>query len=152
MFFEQWAIEDKHANYVIQCILERGRLQDKIRIVKLITEKVLEFAKNKVSSNVVERCFEITTVGPDAWIDEMSKCCSTGPQLRKEWTNMHRRLVQEGPIQCFGVFLLVPPAAATAWRCRWGTSFGKTNHLWGPMLYEECRFKRKNHPEKAPML
>ena len=26
--------KDKHANYVVQCILQRGRLQDKIRIVE----------------------------------------------------------------------------------------------------------------------
>lgn len=32
--------KDKHANYVVQCILERGRLQDKIRIVE--TEPALE--------------------------------------------------------------------------------------------------------------
>ena len=31
-----------------------------------MTANVLELAKNKVSSNVVERSFEITTVGPDA--------------------------------------------------------------------------------------
>ena len=58
--------KDKHANYVTQCILERGRLEDKTKILKLITANVLEFAKNKVSSNVVEKCFEISTDGPDA--------------------------------------------------------------------------------------
>jgi hypothetical protein len=31
-----------------------------------VTANVLELAKNKVSSNVVERCFEATTVGPDS--------------------------------------------------------------------------------------
>ena len=33
---------------------------------ELVTANVLELAKNKVSSNVVERCFEATTVGPDS--------------------------------------------------------------------------------------
>ena len=33
---------------------------------EIVTANVLELAKNKVSSNVVERCFEATTVGPDS--------------------------------------------------------------------------------------
>eukprot|EP00435_Cladocopium_sp_Y103_P066021 s361_g28.t1 len=58
-----WRHQDSHANYVIQCILERGRLEDKRQILEVITGSVLDFAKNKVSSNVVEKCFEISTIG-----------------------------------------------------------------------------------------
>ncbi|CAE7220926.1 APUM5 [Symbiodinium sp. KB8] len=58
--------KDKHANYVIQCILEKGRFEDKRSIVKAISKNVLDFSKNKVSSNVVEKCLEVTSDGPAA--------------------------------------------------------------------------------------
>jgi len=58
--------KDKHANYVVQCILQRGRQEDKKSIVSQISKNVLDFSKNKVSSNVVEKCLEVTSVGPDA--------------------------------------------------------------------------------------
>ncbi|CAE7556104.1 APUM5 [Symbiodinium natans] len=66
--------KDSHANYVIQCVLERGREQDKRQIVQAITRSVLDFSKNKVSSNVVEKCFEITAIGvhADVLADERS--------------------------------------------------------------------------------
>lgn len=57
---------DRHGNYVVQCILEHGRKEDKQRIIDIIRQKFVYFAKNKVSSNVVERCFQAATVGPDA--------------------------------------------------------------------------------------
>ncbi|CAE7946579.1 APUM5, partial [Symbiodinium sp. KB8] len=63
--------KDSHANYVIQCVLERGREKDKRQIVQAITKSLLEFSKNKVSSNVVEKCFEITAIGVHA--DELSE-------------------------------------------------------------------------------
>lgn len=58
--------QDNHGNYVIQCILERGRKEDKRQVLETIRRDVVEFAKNKVSSNVVEKCFEVSTKGPDA--------------------------------------------------------------------------------------
>lgn len=66
--------KDSHANYVIQCILERGRFEDKRQILEVITGSVLDFATNKVSSNVVEKCFEISTVGSHAndFVEERS--------------------------------------------------------------------------------
>jgi len=57
---------DKHGNYVVQCILQHGRVPDKRRIIEVIKNDLVEFAKNKVSSNVVEKCFEAATVGPHA--------------------------------------------------------------------------------------
>jgi len=58
--------KDKHANYVIQCILEKGRFEDKRSIVQAISKNVLDYSKNKVSSNVVEKCLEVTSDGPAA--------------------------------------------------------------------------------------
>ena len=39
--------KDKHANYVIQCILEKGRFEDKRSIVQAISKNVLDYSKNK---------------------------------------------------------------------------------------------------------
>jgi pumilio RNA-binding family len=52
--------KDQHGNYVVQCILHKGRLEDKQHIIQTIYERPLEYAKNKCSSNVVERCLEIS--------------------------------------------------------------------------------------------
>lgn len=57
---------DQHGNYVIQCVLQKGRLEDKRRIIQAIQDKPVEFAKNKCSSNVVERCMEIAAEGEQA--------------------------------------------------------------------------------------
>jgi len=57
---------DKHGNYVVQCILENGRKEDKREIIDVIRRDLVDFAKNKVSSNVVEKCFSVATVGGDA--------------------------------------------------------------------------------------
>lgn len=57
---------DKHGNYVVQCVLEHGRLEDKRKILEVISMDLVDYAKNKVSSNVVERCFQFATVGVHA--------------------------------------------------------------------------------------
>lgn len=57
---------DKHGNYVIQCALDRGRKGDKSSIMEMVCYDLVKFATDKVASNVVEKCFEISTVGPDA--------------------------------------------------------------------------------------
>merc|ERR1711920_239342 len=54
---------DKHGNYVVQCILKRGRKEDVKHTIEIIRKDLVDFAKNKVSSNVVERCFEVSTIG-----------------------------------------------------------------------------------------
>jgi len=57
---------DRHGNYVAQCILEHGNTEDKKRIIDTICKSFVHYAKNKVSSNVVEKCFSVSTIGEDA--------------------------------------------------------------------------------------
>merc|ERR1712194_50501 len=57
---------DKHGNYVVQCILKHGKKEDVQEIIKIIQTDLVDFAKNKVSSNVVEKCFEVLTEGDHA--------------------------------------------------------------------------------------
>lgn len=62
----QALIQDLHGNYVAQCILEHGRMSDKLSVIEVIRKNLLAFSKNKVSSNVVEKCFAVCTTGDDA--------------------------------------------------------------------------------------
>jgi len=55
-----------YGNYVVQHMLEHGRQEDKKAILDAITVNVVEFAKSKCSSNVVEKCFEIASIGEHA--------------------------------------------------------------------------------------
>lgn len=59
--------QDPYGNYVVQHMLEHGRREDKKRIVGIIQDHVVDFAMHKCSSNVVEKCFEIATVGEHAY-------------------------------------------------------------------------------------
>jgi len=58
--------QDNYGNYVVQHMLEHGRIDDKKRIISVIRKNLVEFAKHKCSSNVVEKCFEIATIGEHA--------------------------------------------------------------------------------------
>lgn len=58
---------DPYGNYVVQHMLEHGRKEDKKRIMSIIEHNIVEFSKHKCSSNVVEKCFEIATVGEHAF-------------------------------------------------------------------------------------
>lgn len=62
--------KDKHGNYVVQCILDHGRIEDQRRIIEVIGNNILEFSRNKISSNVVEKCFKIET--PEVYEDQRS--------------------------------------------------------------------------------
>jgi len=64
---------DPFGNYVVQHMLEHGRREDKRRIIAVVQTNILEFAKHKCSSNVVERCFEIATVGEHAQVLEAER-------------------------------------------------------------------------------
>jgi pumilio RNA-binding family len=57
--------QDDHGNYVVQCVLLHGRGEDQQKIIQAIRPKLVDLAKKKVSSNVVEKCFG-ATVGPHA--------------------------------------------------------------------------------------
>jgi len=61
---------DPYGNYVVHHMLEHGRKDDKKWIITIIQNNILEFAKHKCSSNVVEKCFEIATVGEHAHLLE----------------------------------------------------------------------------------
>lgn len=58
---------DPHGNYVVQHVLEYGRKEDKHKIIDIIQHNIVEFSKNKCSSNVVEKCFKAATSGVDSW-------------------------------------------------------------------------------------
>jgi len=57
--------KDKHGNYVVQCVLEHCSKEAKVRVIDAIKEDLVSYATNKVSSNVVEKCFEVTTKNAD---------------------------------------------------------------------------------------
>merc|ERR1740129_1801028 len=71
--------QDPYGNYVVQHMLEHGRKEDKKRIVNIIQDHVVDFAMHKCSSNVVEKCFEVATVGEHAYAldDERAKLMNT---------------------------------------------------------------------------
>lgn len=70
--------QNLYGNYVVQHMLEHGRAEDKKRILQIVANNIMEFAKNKCSSNVVEKCFEIATIGEhaDALKDDRAKLFS----------------------------------------------------------------------------
>jgi hypothetical protein len=57
---------DSYGNYVVQHMLEHGRPEDKAAIIQVICRDVVEYSKNKCSSNVVEKCFEVAAIGEHA--------------------------------------------------------------------------------------
>eukprot|EP00438_Fugacium_kawagutii_P004043 Skav219291 [mRNA] locus=scaffold2157:222105:233438:- [translate_table: standard] len=61
--------KDAYGNYVVQHMLEHGRKEDKQRIIQTIRANIADFSREKYSSNVVEKCFEIATTGEHADTD-----------------------------------------------------------------------------------
>lgn len=49
-------IQDQYGNYVIQHVLEHGKLLDKATVVSKVRGQVLVLSKHKFASNVVEKC------------------------------------------------------------------------------------------------
>ncbi|KAF9576116.1 mRNA binding protein puf3 [Mortierella alpina] len=49
-------VQDQYGNYVIQHILERGKLTEKSLVVSKVMGQVLQLSKHKFASNVVEKC------------------------------------------------------------------------------------------------
>lgn len=58
--------KDPYGNYVVQHMLQHGRKDDKKRIIAIIKGNILDFAQHKCSSNVVDKCFEVATMGEHA--------------------------------------------------------------------------------------
>lgn len=58
--------QDPYGNYVVRHILEHGRKEHKRQIIEMVYKNVLELGRDKCASNVVEKCFEATTVGEHA--------------------------------------------------------------------------------------
>mmetsp|Transcript_19035 Transcript_19035/g.52897 ORF Transcript_19035/g.52897 Transcript_19035/m.52897 type:complete len:536 (-) Transcript_19035:372-1979(-) len=58
--------QDPYGNYVIQHTLQHGRKEDKKQIIEVVKGDLLNFAKSKCSSNVVDKCFEVATSGEHA--------------------------------------------------------------------------------------
>lgn len=56
-------IRDPHAIYLMHCLMEAGRLEDKLKIMQATQNEISELSKSKVASVIVERCFEATTPG-----------------------------------------------------------------------------------------
>jgi len=59
-------ISHPFGNYVVQHMLEHGRPEDKKEILRVVTQTIFEFSTQKCSSNVVEKCFEIASIGEHA--------------------------------------------------------------------------------------
>merc|ERR1719238_708121 len=66
-------------------MLEHGRPEDKKRILQAVAQNIMDFAKNKCSSNVVEKCFEIATIGEHA------------DQLKEERTRLFEAVLVQRP-------------------------------------------------------
>merc|ERR1711933_233368 len=64
--------QHRYGNYVVQHLLEHGRKEDKKHIINEIRCKLVDYSKDRCSSNVVEKCIEVSTSGEHA------------PELEKE--------------------------------------------------------------------
>merc|ERR1712187_314998 len=58
--------QHRYGNYVVQHLLEHGRKDDKKRIIDAVRINLVEFSKDRCSSNVVEKCIEVSTSGEHA--------------------------------------------------------------------------------------
>ncbi|RKP07475.1 Pumilio1 in complex with Cyclinb reverse Rna [Thamnocephalis sphaerospora] len=49
-------VQDQYGNYVVQHVLERGRPEDRERVISRVRGQVLTLSRHKFASNVVEKC------------------------------------------------------------------------------------------------
>ncbi|CAK0826529.1 unnamed protein product [Prorocentrum cordatum] len=76
--------KDPFGNYVVQHMLQHGRKEDKKRIIAIIQARILEFTQHKCSSNVVDKCFEVATIGEHALALEEERASLTRIVLGEE--------------------------------------------------------------------
>jgi mRNA-binding protein PUF3 len=51
-------ISDQYGNYVAQNMMQHGSPEDRAKVISLVKQNLVPFAKHKFASNVVERCLE----------------------------------------------------------------------------------------------
>lgn len=49
-------LPDQYGNYVAQHIIVRGKFEDRLRMVSLVLDQLVDLCKHKFASNVVETC------------------------------------------------------------------------------------------------
>lgn len=75
-----------YGNYVVQHMLEHGRKEDKARIMQTVCQSIGEFSSHRCSSNVVEKCFEIASIGEHA------------AELENERHALYRTVIGDGSV------------------------------------------------------
>ena len=84
--------KDKHANYVIQCILEKGRFEDKRSIVKAISKNVLDFSKNKAGFGKHNLYRTTFSYGSLARFDKAYSYSSSGLECARDGAKLHHNV------------------------------------------------------------
>jgi mRNA-binding protein PUF3 len=51
-------ITDQYGNYVMQHVIEHGKLEDRAKIIRIVTSQLLALSKHKFASNVVEKTIQ----------------------------------------------------------------------------------------------
>ena len=49
-------IQDQYGNYVIQHILNRGKMEDRQMILRAVMGRIVTLSQHKFASNVIEKC------------------------------------------------------------------------------------------------
>jgi hypothetical protein len=57
----QMLITDQYGNYVIQHVIRHGKLDDRNKLIDIVTAQVMTLSKHKYASNVVESVMEVGT-------------------------------------------------------------------------------------------
>jgi len=74
---------DRHGNYVIQSVLSNAKREHVVRVINSVRENFVEFSKNKIASNVVEKALEAASSGKHA------------DTLHQEYSNLYRAALGE---------------------------------------------------------
>lgn len=67
-------IQDQYGNYVIQHVIQYGRVDDQTLVVGEVRSSLLAYAQHKFASNVVEKCLQFGShEQKNAIIDEITQ-------------------------------------------------------------------------------